>query len=178
MKVPEIVNVNAPDSLVPAAVELTGKLPVNFSVPVAPTYFPVPPVITAFPLIATVVGAAEAFAHPCEDGSKLAFNVFVPSEIEPAPEIVSHVLEGDDDPVPTSWVNPSVAPVPVAVTAVACTSESLQSIEIFPVYVALMLKDFEVGAAVVGFVAMGFLLLQPAAHFGEAAFTTLIEEPL
>ena len=102
LKVPETVNVSAPVSLVPAVVELTGKLPVNFNVPVAPAYFPVPPVIIALPLIATVVGAAEALAHPWEDGSKLAFKVFVPSEIDPAPEIVSHWLDGEDEPVPTS----------------------------------------------------------------------------
>ena len=64
LNVPENVKVSAPLSLVPAAVELTGKLPVNFKVPVAPTYFPVPPVITALPLIATVVGAADDFPHP------------------------------------------------------------------------------------------------------------------
>ena len=98
--------------------------------------------------------------------------------MDPAPEIVSHWLEGDEDPAPTSWVNPKVVPVPVAVTEVACTSESLQSNEIFPVYVALMDSVLDVGAAVAGLVATGFLTFQPAGHFGEAAFTTLIEEPL
>ena len=63
-------------------------------------------------------------------------------------------------------------------TDVACTSESLQSIEIFPVYVALMVKDFaevEAGALLTG---AGFFVVQPAGHFGAAALTTLLPVPL
>jgi len=97
-----IVKVSAPVSFVPAAVELTGNEPVNLRVPVAPAYFPVPPVMIAFPVIETVVGAAEAFAQPCAEGSKFAFKVFVPSEMVPAPEMESHWLDGEDEPEPVS----------------------------------------------------------------------------
>lgn len=61
-----------------------------------------------------------------------------------------------------SWVRPSVVPVPVAVT-VAWTSESLQRLEILPVYVAFNAKDLEVEevAAVGGvvFVAAGLVVV-------------------
>jgi len=59
-------------------------------------------------------------------------------------------------------VRPSVVPVPVAVT-VACTSESLQRLEILPVYVAFNVKDLEVeevaAAGGVVFVAAGLVVV-------------------
>ena len=102
LKVPETVKVSAPVSLAPAAVEATGKLPVNFKVPVAPAYFPVPPVMITFPEIATVVGAADSLAQPCAAGSNVALRVLVPSEIVPVPLMESHWLDGDEEPLPVS----------------------------------------------------------------------------
>ena len=87
VKVPVTVRDSAPESFVPAAVDETGKVPVNLRVPVAPAYFPVPPVMIMLPLIATEVGAAPSLACAVALGSKLAFKVLVPSEMEPAPEI-------------------------------------------------------------------------------------------
>ena len=89
VNVPVTVKVSAPESLVPAVVEETGKLPVNLRVPVAPAYFPVPPLTMMFPLISTEVGAAPSFAWPVALGSKIPFTVLVPSEIVPAPEMVA-----------------------------------------------------------------------------------------
>ena len=177
LKVPETVKVSAPDSLVPAAVDATGKLPVNFRVPVAPAYFPVPPVISTFPEIATVVGAADSLAQPCADGSKVPLRVLVPSEMVPTPFIPSHWLAGDDVPLPVSWVRPSVVPVPVAVIDVVLTLESVQSMAIFPVYVALRVNDFAL-FDVVAFAAAGLVVVQPAGHLGVAALMIFEAVPL
>ncbi len=174
-----MVRLSALVSLAPAAVDPTLKVPVNFKVPDAPAYFPVPPEMIAFPLILTVVGAAESLAQPWAAGSNDALRVFVPSEIVPTPLIPSHWLVGAEEPLPVSWVRPKVVPVPVAVTEVAVTLESVQSIAILPVYVAFNVNDFEglVTGGVV-FLTTGFVVFQPVGHFGEVAFTILDEDPL
>ena len=59
--VPAISITNAADSEAPP---LTLKVPVTFKLPVAPAYFPVPPVIVALPVILIVVGADSSSAQP------------------------------------------------------------------------------------------------------------------
>ena len=64
-------------------------------------------------------------------------------------------------------------------TVVAVTLESVQSVAIFPVYVALRVSDLEVlevGAVV--FLTTGFFVVQPAGHLGVAALTIFEAVPL
>lgn len=75
---PVRVKVNAALSLKPASLDLIAKVPVTLSVPVAPAYFPVPPVIVALPVIVIVVGAAPSAAHALADESNATFKVFPP----------------------------------------------------------------------------------------------------
>ena len=99
---PAIVKVRGLLSLEPAAVDLIENEPVTLRIPVAPAYLPVPPVITALPVISTAVGASASFAQPLEAVSKFAFKVLVPSLIVPAPLIESHWLAGADEPLPVN----------------------------------------------------------------------------
>lgn len=129
--VPESVIVSAVLSLDPASVELTAKEPVTLRVPVAPAYFPVPPVIVAFPVMVTAVGAAASAAQPLEEASEVIFKVPPAPLNVPIPLIESHWLAGAELPVPVIESRPPVVPVPVAVT-VAATSLLVQTIAILP----------------------------------------------
>jgi len=69
--------------------------------------------------------------------------------------------------------------VPVAVTDVVLTLESVQSITIFPVYVALIVSDLEeLEAGDVVFLTTGFVVVQPVGHLGVAALTIFEAVPL
>lgn len=69
--------------------------------------------------------------------------------------------------------------MPVAVTDVVLTLESVQSITIFPVYVALIVSDLEeLEAGDVVFLTTGFVVVQPVGHLGVAALTIFEAVPL
>jgi hypothetical protein len=87
---PVSVKVRAVVSPNPAWFDLTAKEPVAFSVPVAPAYLPVPPVIVAVPVRVTVVGDAPSAAHPLVLELKVTFNVLPPPLKTPEPSIESH----------------------------------------------------------------------------------------
>ena len=104
-------------SLFPAVVDLIAKLPVTFNVPVAPAYLPVPPLITAFPVIAIVVGASASSAQALADESNETLSVLPPPLRVPEPLKESHWLAGAAEPIPCKSLKPS-AFVPAASTEV------------------------------------------------------------
>ena len=86
--------VNAASSFEPP---LTLKVPVTFKTPVAPAYFPVPPVMVAVPVILIVVGADSSSAQPFALESKLTLRELPPPAIDPFASNVSHNPAGAAD---------------------------------------------------------------------------------
>ena len=164
----------------PAPVDLTVNEPFIESFPEAPTYLPVPPVMTALPLTSTVVGAAPSCAQPCASESSFTVNVPALPTIEPVPLMESHWDEGAELPVPLSFESPISVPVPVPASPVTVTLESDHIMEIVPLYVPVkaILDVPAAGAGAALFTGAGFFVEYPAGHLGDAAVTTLDDVPL
>lgn len=179
---PAKVRVSGVLSPKPAAEDLIANVPVTLSVPVAPANFPVPPDITALPVIVTTVGAALSAAQPFAEESKLTLMLFPPPLITPEPSMPAHWSEGEEEPVPVNESSPAVVPVPEPVTDEACTPLSLQRTDILPLYVPLKATELAfAGVLAEGFgvtFATGFFVVHPFAHTGLTAVTFFTAVPL